>query len=271
MSSRALIPVCGPAFRRQGGRIAATLGSRLKPGQRMLRVRAFTLIEVMVAITIFAIVLAAMNAVFFSALRLRTKSAEAVDAAIPKEQALAIIRKDLANIVPPGGKFFGTLQTTPSTTNTTTATGANGGLPMNTQPGQSSPQFYTSSGVVDETVTWGDVQMVSYQLVNSTNGGIGKDLFRTATRNLLPVIQSDPEQESILSGVDSIYFLYHDGTAWKDTWDSTQETLKLPRAIKVQIALASEQRGRLAPPPIEMVVPLIDAGTNTFATTTTTQ
>jgi len=262
------IQVCCPAFRRLGGSCAALPGNRLKAGQRTTKKCAFTLIEVMVAVAIFAIVLAAMNAVFFTALRLRTRSAEAIDAAIPVETALGIIRKDLANIVPPGGTFFGPLQTTPTSTNMS-ATATSGVLPTSTLPGQSSPQFYTASGNVDETTTYGDVQKVYYQLVASTNGGFGKDLMRTATRNLLPVIQNDSDQEPILTGVESIYFSYHDGTTWKDTWDSTQETFKLPRAIKVQIAMATEQRGRSAPPAIEMVVPIIDAGTNNFAVATT--
>jgi type II secretion system protein J len=237
------------------------------PTNKHRATRAFTLIEVLVSVGIFAIVLSAISAVFFSALKLRSKSTELVDNALPAEHALAILRKDLANIVPPGGKFFGQLQTTQSSTNATSQ--VSGGLPMNTLPGQSSPQFYTTTGVVDEYSTFGEVQQVSYQLVASTNGGIGRDLFRTATRNLLPVTQTDADQESILSGVESIFFSFNDGTTWKDTWDSTTETLKLPRAIRVQIAMATEQRGgRLNPPAIQMVVPLIDAGTNVVATTT---
>src|SRR5437870_12733619 len=68
--------------------------------------RAFTLIEVMIAMAVFAIVLAAINGIFWGALRLRNKTVESIDAALPKERALAIIRSDLANIVPPGGKFL---------------------------------------------------------------------------------------------------------------------------------------------------------------------
>ncbi len=61
----------------------------------------------------------------------------------------------------------------------------------------------------------------------------------------------------------SIFFFYHDGSIWKELWDSTNEVLVLPRAIKVQIELASAERGRVAPAPLEMIVALADAGTNT--------
>lgn len=214
--------------------------------------RAFTLLEVMVAVVVFAIVLAAINGVFWGALHLRKKMAESIDAALPTEQALAIIRNDLVNIVPPGGTFFAQLQTTTASTNTSSM----GGLPTSAQQGVSSPQFTTSSGAVDDRTYWSDVQRVSYYLSNH-------ELHRTVTRNLLPVVQQDYEEESILTGVESIYFYYHDGSQWKAAWDPATETLKMPRAIKVQIAMAQTERGKLAPPALELVVPIVDAGTNT--------
>ena len=80
------------------------------PTQR--RRRAFTLLEVLIAVVIFAIVLAAINAVFYGALRLRNKATEALKNALPMQQALATIKRDLANIVVPGGMLSGMLQTT---------------------------------------------------------------------------------------------------------------------------------------------------------------
>jgi len=40
---------------------------------------AFTLIEIMLAVAIFAVVLAAINGVFYGAMRLRAKTAAAVE------------------------------------------------------------------------------------------------------------------------------------------------------------------------------------------------
>lgn len=218
--------------------------------------RAFTLIEVMIAMAVFAIVLAAVNGIFWGALRLRNKSVESIDAALPKERALAIIRNDLANIVPSNGRFFTAFTTVGATTNAY-------GVPMNNMPRQNSPEFTTTGGVIDDNTLWGDVQRVSYQLQLSTNNNsAGKDLYRNVTRNLLPAVQQIAEQQPILSGVQSMFFYYHDGSIWKETWDSTNETFILPRAIKVQVQMATEERGRIAPPPVELVVSLVDAGTN---------
>src|SRR5678815_5328211 len=98
--------------------------------------RAFTLLELLIAVSIFAIVLAAINAVFYSALRLRNRAAAIMDKNVPIEHALAIIRRDLLSIVPPGTNLLGPLQTTSSSN---LVAGANG------------PVFYCSSGAVDET------------------------------------------------------------------------------------------------------------------------
>ena len=46
------------------------------------------------------------------------------------------------------------------------------------------------------------------------------------------------EKHAILSGVQSLTFLYYDGTQWDPTWDTTQQT-NLPLAIKVQIQMAA--------------------------------
>jgi hypothetical protein len=91
---------------------------------------------------------------------------------------------------------------------------------------------------------------------------VGKDLIRYVTRNLLPVTMAETQQQPLLEGVQSLTFYYCDGATWKETWDTTIETNKLPRAIKVQIAMVAENRGRSAPAPLELIVPLVDAGTN---------
>ncbi len=241
--------------------------TRTKDEHERQRSGAFTLLEVLIATAAFAIVLAAINAVFYSAVRLRNRAAEATDRVLPLEHTLAILKRDLANIVPPGGTLFGALQSTPTTSQAGQSASA---LLNNTAasiPGQSSPQFYTTTGIIDETSPFADVQKVFYFLAGSTNGNVGKDLFRSFTRNLLPALVDQPVQQPLLSGVQSINFLFFDGSQWRDTWDSTTaQQAKLPQAIKVQIALAGERKGSSQGAPIELTVPLmVDAGSNATA------
>jgi type II secretion system protein J len=210
---------------------------------------AFTLIEVLLAVAAFGIVLAAINTVYFSALRLRNKTAAAIDEAVPREHALAIIKRDLANLVVPGGTLSGVFQTTSLSNNVA---------------GQSSPTFCTTGAAIDDASPWSEIQRVSYLLVDSTNRTGGRDLVRAVTRNLLPpVTQDQPDQQWLLSRVQALAFQYHDGSQWRDSWDSTAadtvtgETNTLPKAIKVQVELFSEQRGRTQPPALELVVPVV--------------
>ena len=63
---------------------------------------AFTLIEVLLAVAISAVVLAAINTVFFGALHLRMTTSRSLDASLPLEQALTLLRRDLQGAMPPG-------------------------------------------------------------------------------------------------------------------------------------------------------------------------
>ena len=155
---------------------------------------AFTLLELLLAIAVFAIVLAAINGVFFAALRLRNKTSESFERALPIEQTLAILRKDLASLVIPGGTFGGTLQTS------STATGSQ----MDSAGRRVSPDFYTATGMVDDNSPFAEVQKVGYFLANPTNQSSGFELIRVTSRNLLPVNVEELEPQLLLSGVQNM-------------------------------------------------------------------
>ncbi|HXG47757.1 MAG TPA: type II secretion system protein GspJ [Methylomirabilota bacterium] len=236
----------------------------MKPGLPVRMRSGFTLLELLIAVAAFAIVLAAINTVFYGAVRLRNRTATTLDESLPLEHTLAYLRRDLAALVPPGGVLFGELQTTPTATSSDMAN--RGALPttgLSSRPGVRSPEFHTATGALDDTSPWAEVQRVSYFLAASTNGSAGSDLFRSVTRNLLPSFQEPPSVQPLLTGVQGIYFTYSDGTQWKDSWDSTTEPSRLPVAIKVQIQRAAAESGRPLPPPVELVVPILVGGAAT--------
>jgi general secretion pathway protein J len=232
---------------------------------------AFTLLELLIAVVAFAIVLAAINGVFYSALKLRNRSAASLEKSLPLTQALIILKRDLASLAAPG-TLAKELQTSPTGSTSGeqrfgSLTGAAGGA--GALASQVGPDFYTLSGLLDTSSPWPNVQKVAYLLVDSTNrNALGKDLIRAVTRNLLPAagIEEEPVEQLLLTDVAEALFYFHDGTDWLESWDSTaDETMKLPRAIKLQLQMASEDRASRQQP-IELIVPIVtEASTNAVA------
>ena len=217
----------------------------------------FTLIEVLLSVAIFAIVLAAINTVFFGALRLRNKTFDSFNSVLPQQQAVGTIKRDLLGIMLPGGTnmLAGLFQTLLTSINSATES-------IGTRV---SPDIYTSTSLYDELEPWGEVQKVAYFLAQPTNNTPGKDLIRSITHNLLPVTTDEPVRQWLMSGVEKMVLQYHDGTSWMDNWDSTVAT-NLPKAIKVEITLVQEATQKSAPAPIQIIVPImVQTSTNASA------
>jgi len=211
---------------------------------------AFTLLEVLLAVAIFGIVLAAINAVFYSALRLRNRTAQAVEKALPIQQTLKILKRDLEGIVPPGGTLSGTLKS---------------GVSTSTMDPQANTEIYTGTGTLSDDVPWANVQKVAYSLRDPARPTLagGKDLYRLVSRNLLPTTQEQVEEQWLMDSVQQLQFFFYDGSSWRNTWDSTTEPTILPKAIKVQINLVDATTVQRLNTPIEVVVPItIYADTN---------
>ena len=214
------------------------------------RNRAFTLIEILLAVVIFGLVLAAINTVFYSALRLRKSSTDALERSLPAQQAFEIIRKDLQGMALPGGTIAGSFQVGVASTNMVE---------------QGATQFSTTTGTLTEFVAGGAVQRVTYALrepeVRTSIGG--RDLVRTVTRNPLATMADDTPEQFLLSDVQQIQFSFWDGTQWRNTWDSAADTNNVPRGIRVEIAIAPDL-DRHTNAPIQIVVPImVQASTNT--------
>src|SRR5438552_3985913 len=133
---------------------------------------AFTLIEMLLALAVSAVILAAIGGVFFSAMRIRERTTAMLDQSAPLQQAITLLRRDLKGAVPPGGVLAGSLQSGVVSGNLS----QNNGI-----------EIYTSTAIINDAAPWGDIQKVSYQLEDPVNGSrsFGKDLIRTVTRNRL--------------------------------------------------------------------------------------
>jgi type II secretion system protein J len=207
----------------------------------------FTLIELMLAMGVCAIVLAAINGVFFGALRLREATIRAVDAAAPTQLALTTIRDDLQSAMSPttNGVMTGDFRV-----GDITSVGLNQNVSI---------ELYTTTGALHENEPWGDIQRVTYELRPSTmgTGNQGQDLVRSVTRNLLATLTPVPEDQWMLGHVQSLTFDCFDGTQWRNSWDTTVSDTNLPIAVRVTIQLAGAGPGDpRAREPIVLTVPI---------------
>lgn len=208
---------------------------------------AFTLMEVLLALSICAMLLVAINAIFFGALHLRARTTAALDESQPLERALNLLRRDLKNAVPPGGLLAGPLQ----------SGGISGGMGIGLTD-NSGIQIYTSTGLLTASAPWGDIQKVTYQLQAPANtAAAGKDLVRSVTRNLLSTATEESEDDWLASGIESLQFSYFDGANWTDSWDANSQT-NLPAAVRVSIQLAATAgAGAPHPQPLQLLVPIV--------------
>ena len=203
---------------------------------------AFTLIELLIAVSIFAIVLAAINTVFFATIRLREKTSELVDAAVPVNRAVDIIKGDIAGIVQTGILAGAVCSDT-------------------VVQGMSQPvllELFTTTGLLKEDGPWADVQKIDYWLQAPTNRttGCGQDLIRGITRNLLSITPVMPDPQPLLQGVQRVKFSYFDGTNWTEAWNSTLMYSNTPMAIKMRVEFVTPRAGGTFNSPIQLVVPI---------------
>jgi len=134
-------------------------------------------------------------------------------------------------------------------------------------------EFYTTSGAVNDNGTWSDVQLVIYELRDSTDrtrNNSGKDLVRSVNRNVLSTALQDAQERPLLSNVQSLEFLCFDGVNWRDSWDTSLSDTNLPYAVRVRIQLAGDSSvGPGAQQPYEIVVPVVSQSRTNVPQSTT--
>jgi type II secretion system protein J len=227
----------------------------------MHNMHAFTLIEMVLAIGVAAIVLIAVNAVLFTSLRLRDATTDVVDAATPVDQAVTFLRRDLECVVTP----------TNGTSKVLSGDFRVGNVSSAGVPEPVAIEMFTATGALSVNAPWGDIQRVTYELKQPTDrNAVGKDLVRSVVRNLLTMTTPEVQDQLMLSGVQNIKFTCFDGAQWQDTWDTTGATsvyTNLPLAVRVDIQMAGNSAANAQP--IEIVVP-IDSQSRTNAVITVT-
>ena len=214
--------------------------------------KAFTLIEMLLALAICAIVLVAINGVFATAVRLRDKTTNNVEESLPVNRALEALARDLKGAVGPGGFLAGDFKCGAQ------AMGATMGL--SGEAGSAGLDFFTTTGTMSDKTPWGDIQEVFYELKAPTDRNqSGMDLVRCVNRNLLATTTQTPDIHWLMGKVQTLEVDCYDGSQWRNTWDTSAGDTNLPVAVRVRIQLAARPGEEIAKTaqPLEMIVPLV--------------
>ena len=203
--------------------------------------RAFTLIELVLAMAAGAVLLTAIYGVFSKAVHLRDDATARTREARVRARAANVLRNDLRNAIVSGGTLAAVLEGAQQS-------------PRGSFPGYLKFTTTTTPDVND--VPDADVQQVEYYIVTdpaATNPKAGM-LVRAYTRNLLATTTEVATEEPLLAGMESMQVSFYDGTGWQDSWQVTTDETALPEAVRVRIQPARAAEGG-QPPPIEVLVP----------------
>ena len=214
-------------------------------------------------------ILVALYGIFQHAIHLRDSATERIRDTRMRDRAAAIIRNDLRNAFISGGLFASIVEGDSAGTD-----GENSELPGYLK-------LTTTTGKDTPDALYGDVAQVEYYVVRSSTGGAtegGGELVRAVTRDLLDT-DPQPEEQQIMTGVQSFQVAFYDGANWQTSWEfntadtsstnsatssastsgsssgSTAATETLPLAIRVDVQQAPPSDGAGLPPPIEVMVP----------------
>lgn len=246
-------------IRSKNGSDESLSGGRIAHRRRSHRdhSHAFTLIEMIMALSACAVILSAIYGVFSRAVHLRDDATERTREMRVRTRAVAVLRNDLQNARVSGGTLATAL--------------------VGSQEGQASSfpgylKFTTTTARGAASALIADVQEVEYYIVKDpeSSGRKAGILVRAVERNLLSQTREEPQGEALLGGVDEMELSFFDGQSWTPSWEMTEDDKTVPQAVRVIIQQVASDDGHV-PPPIEVLIPwTTQPATEASATSTTT-
>ncbi len=187
----------------------------------MRRQRGFTLLEMVVATTMVAVLAGSLYASLYTALKARRQALGLCDDVRRTHAALDFLQADLESAVVPNGVLAGAFD--------------------GVAPDQASSDepFLSFHAVANDSGTGaGGIQLVEYSIEPSADGA-DRLLVRRVTRNLLATQQTDPPAEIICRGIQEVTVSFFDTTAWQQEWSSADQDNVLPKAVEIILAIRS--------------------------------
>lgn len=191
--------------------------------RQCLRPGGFTLLELVVALSMVAVLIVSLSA----SLHIAYKAASGDEAAVEPDRtahlAMEILRNDLENGLQSSGFLAGSFEGTQN------------------QLGDGEADdliFFSTADSPQHVDANGEIKQIELTLEQTPSGD--RVLVRRVTRNLLAQTLTNPptpDEEVLCRGVKSFSLEYLNGTTWTPTWDSTAEDGTIPTAVQVTLQL----------------------------------
>jgi type II secretion system protein J len=196
--------------------------------RRLRPIRGFTLLELILAMALVAIISVSLYASLAIAWRAKRTAEEAVRPARASILAADLVCQDLESALPPtgilAGPFIGTQQN-----------GTSAGSAMDLLDfycvGEDAPPAQQNQPLME------GIRHVELSVRTDVDPPV---LVRRVTRNLLATTQDDAAEEILCRGVRSFALRYFDGNTWSDEWDSTTADNVLPTAVELTLEIQSD-------------------------------
>jgi len=189
---------------------------------RNRKTSAFTLLEVLVATALIALLAGSLYASLSIAFKARRSALAAVEPSRKVDLAMQLLAEDLRSAVVPNGTLAGTFVSQEAKDNH--------------GRDSDSVMFCCTTCSPEPQEGIGDIRKVELACEPSDDGKT-QILVRRVTTNLLSPVALDPTEEVLCRGVFGFGLRYFDGTDWLDSWDSTTENNTLPCAVEVTLQL----------------------------------
>jgi type II secretion system protein J len=208
---------------------------RTSPRRRTIRA-GFTLLELLIALTISAVVALSLFTSLYIAFKARENSMADLAPVATAELAMEMIRTDLQSALPqspPTGTTTGLITANSQSTQTTgMMIGPFEGQQGGGEAGGDAIFFYGTGFTPPHQSGIGEVKQIGLMMRQRNSSNV---LVRQVWGNLLSQQQLDPDEEVICRYVSNFQLEYYDGLQWQTSWDSTQYNNSLPVAIEVTL------------------------------------
>jgi type II secretion system protein J len=193
--------------------------------------KAFTLLELLVAMTLMVVIAACLYTALYTGFRARRSALSAVEPTSLAINAVELLKQDIYGVLPPSGVLAGAFLGTDSK-------GTKGA-------DADSLEFYTTHIYANKNYLVGGLGKIEFVLEEDTdNDRATYRLIRRLTTNLLSSRAVDPDEQILCRNVVSLNLRYFDGESWLDEWDSSADANSLPRAVEIEIAIADNTTER---------------------------